>query len=70
MRSREDDKLYIPPIVLSAAVAELGAFASDIVAAHAILTDKLALVGRNARTELLLVAKATEEGTFATSACF
>lgn len=62
--------LYIPPVVFSAAVTKLRTLAGNIVTAHAVLADKLALVGRNASTELLLAAEAAEEGTFTASACF
>lgn len=62
--------LYIPPVILSAAVTELRTLAGDIVTTHAILANKLTLVGRDARTELLLTTKTAEEGTFTASACF
>jgi len=62
--------LYIPPVVLSAAVTELGALAGNVVTAHTILANKLALVSRKATTKLLLTAKTAEEGTFTASACF
>jgi len=62
--------LYIPPVVLSAAITEFRALAGDIVTAHTILTNKLALVSRKATAKLLLTAKTAEEGTFTASACF
>lgn len=61
---------YIPPVVFPTAVTELRSLAGNVVTAHAILANKLALVGRNTSTELLLAAKAAEESTFAASACF